>query len=301
MKNKQAILIVGNSPNRLQNSGPSWDQLLQELHGEVGMPAGSQKEKPATLHYDEMVHRYAELKNGTPLAFAELVARKMQNMQANSIHQAIMSLPFRDVLTTNYDHCLEQAAASNAKADFGTKERRYSLFRRRKAGSRHVWHVHGDIERPTSIMMGHESYIESASRIRRYCDPTLGIEYRGTGMLKARFKEPTWKPGPNEPHSWVDLFMVSDVHVAGLTMDFSEADLWYLISYKRRQQREKKITGRASGTRLYFHDFTGSDPAKAARHEILKSFGAEIILHPLNDKNYLAAWQGLIETLRTMV
>jgi len=35
-------------------------------------------------------------------------------------------------------------------------------------------------------------------------------------------------------HSWIDLFFTHDIYIIGLTLDFVETDLWWLLTYRAR-------------------------------------------------------------------
>jgi len=40
--------------------------------------------------------------------------------------------------------------------------------------------------------------------------------------------------------SWIDLFFTKDIHVIGLTLDFVETDLWWLLTYRARSKFYQK-------------------------------------------------------------
>ena len=42
--------------------------------------------------------------------------------------------------------------------------------------------------------------------------------------------------------SWVDLFFTNDLHIFGLSLDFVEIDLWWLLTYRARNKFYKKNT-----------------------------------------------------------
>lgn len=52
-------------------------------------------------------------------------------------------------------------------------------------------------------------------------------------------------------HSWIDLFFTNDIHILGLSLDTSEIDLWWLLTYRARYalQRGKKIIT----NRIYYY------------------------------------------------
>jgi hypothetical protein len=44
-----------------------------------------------------------------------------------------------------------------------------------------------------------------------------------------------------ENNSWLDLIFTQDIHIVGLTLDFVESDLWWLITYRARRKLENKL------------------------------------------------------------
>jgi hypothetical protein len=46
--------------------------------------------------------------------------------------------------------------------------------------------------------------------------------------------------GKVENNSWLDLIFTQNIHIVGLTLDFVESDLWWLITYRARKKLEKR-------------------------------------------------------------
>ncbi len=112
--------------------------------------------KPFPLHFEEIRNRYlAANPEQTDVDVVAKVTELFRGMMPNQIHTQLMDLAFSEVVTTNYDDCLERATGKvSIPANFGIKERAYSLFRRVAIGSKHIWHVHGDVSTPQSIVLG---------------------------------------------------------------------------------------------------------------------------------------------------
>ena len=148
-------------------------------------------------------------------------------------------------------------------------------------------------------MLGHESYVESCSRIRRYSDIGKGggTKYKGIGVLHGHFRMGDGRFLSDQPHSWVDLFMLRDVHIVGLALEFTEVDLWYLISWKRRLQRLPEMPDGLKRSRVVFHALeTGSDEF-GARRSLLQAFGVQYERYAVESGNYEAAWGRLLTAL----
>ncbi len=295
------ILLVGNGPNRVSPQGLSWSALMGELRAAAGMPAQGHDTKPFPLHFEEIRNGFLARTPGAKEAtFLRLVAKRMEELRPNTIHRRLMGLPAANVLTTNFDDCLERALAPTASvADFDTGESKHSLFRRSRIGRQYIWHLHGEIWRPNSVLLGHDRYVESCSRLRHYLDPRLGIVFkRHPQGLKALFLNAGTTLSARRPHSWVDLFMLRDVHVVGLSMDYTEVDLWYLLSLRHRLRTHPSATwDRLRKTRVVWHHFDHDTPATRQHRQLLESFGATCRAHPIRAQDFAGAWDGLLTTL----
>ena len=301
------ILLVGNSPNQVNGRGRSWGELLSSLRGFAGLDPDDKahNSKPFPLHFEEIRNRYLIGEPGrSDLDVVEKVSNLFKDLMPNDIHRELMALPFSDVLTTNYDDCLERSVSSLAKpSNFGINERNYSLFRRVTSGQRHIWHIRGEVLRPRSIVLGQDRYVESCSRMRRYMDGE-GISFTGRDPVKAVFKVGA-AVDPNVVHSWVDLFLTRDVHIVGFGMDYTEADIWYLLSYRARKHRSKgKWVGIMAETNVTFHMFVdASKTAEMQRHdlqkrEVLESFGVKVVKYSLQGSSYEDQWAAIVNNLK---
>jgi hypothetical protein len=300
------ILLVGNSPNQVHGTGRSWGELLASLRTFAGMNPDDKAHvfKPFPLHFEEIRNRYLDANPaGTDSKVTDKVATLFGDLRSNDIHKGLMNLPFENVLTTNYDNCLEQAASTMpVKANFGINERSYSLFRRVANGDKSIWHVRGEVSSQQSIVLGQDRYVEACSRMRRYMDGD-GIFFAGKDPVKTVFKQ----EGPFDaatPYSWVDLFLTSDVHIAGFGMDYSEADIWYLLSYRARKHRTAaKWVERLARTKVTVHMFQDTtkpleiQASAAQKIEVLKSFRVNVIEYSLMGSSYKEQWTRILENL----
>lgn len=297
------ILIVGNSPNRLETNGKSWVDVMAGLRSAVGLMGEIHETKPLSLHYEELLNIYLDKTGKTEEDYLELAIRAMKELKPIDVHRQIMMLPVRNVLTTNYDYCLENALDTKHKKDnFNSNEKAYNLFRRRCVNSKYVWHIHGELNKPNSVMLGHDKYVESCSRVRRYADHYLGVPFKHLGKLKAIFRDPQGKIVETKPHSWVDLFMLSEVHIVGLDFNFAETDLWYLISQKRRLKEYKRRHPLLDKYKIFFHAFekANDDNWRIQRNQILSSLGVKIESYKVINDNYFNAWNEVLRKLKNI-
>lgn len=299
------ILLVGNGPNRMSPVGLSWADLMHTLRAAAGMRPDGHETKPFPLHFEEIRNGWrARTPGATEAAFLRRVAHATAALRPNELHRRLTGLAVSDILTTNFDDCLERSLARTAVvANFDTHESKHSLFRRSRIGRRHFWHLHGDIFRPNSVLLGHDRYVEGAAHIRRYCDPTQGVPFKAHAEpLRAVFRSADARLDPRRPHAWVDLFLLRDVHIVGFGLDFTEVDLWYLLSLRQRLRTSPSPQWQPlRQTRIVFHHFDDAKPALAQKRELLASFDVECRAWPLVDGDYAGGWDALLRGLEAEI
>lgn len=180
--------------------------------------------------------------------------------------QRLLKIPFDAVLTTNYTYELEAAlrpgypkyrAATKRRYAFSTKaddDPKYLLhtFNRVHADGPDIWHIHGELRRPSSMILSHDEYARYVAKILQY-NGSRKNEY-SEYMDDVRFK------------SWIDYYVLGDVYMIGLGMDYSEFDLWWLLG---RRQREESGAGR-----FFFYEPVKTD--NQVKHRALRDCGVQV-------------------------
>jgi hypothetical protein len=304
------LLLMGNSVNRLSNA-ESWDELLHSLTAKADPSARCRRgEKPFTLFFEELRNRYVYREKGRAEDFMNEIGRTFAALGPTELHRRIMRLNVSNLLTTNYDYGFEKALDGKGTAvgkvdDFKTRETKFSLFRRRTLGGKHVWHIHGEALVPTSIMLGHDHYTDHAAQVRRYF--YQGGDYAGTGHFRGGLQRDIAHfdaASDGKPFSWVDLFVREHVHIGGFSFDFSESLLWYLVSYRRKRRESYRAAGTPlPPSEVVFYYFTerDSDPRQLARVEVLESFDVRCVPIERSKGGYAAAWDELLTQLEAAV
>ena len=67
--------------------------------------------------------------------------------------------------------------------------------------------------------------------------------------------------------SWIDYFMICDVHMLGFSMDPAETDLWWLLCCKKRHCPESKV---------YFYEPNQKYILNTEKELLMKVYGVEI-------------------------
>lgn len=246
-----AALLIGNDINSL-SPGYDWDQLLRDLidfvHGR-GQIAELNEQFP--LFYEEICIHAQINRTRTESEIKRFIADKVKELRPNFIHKEMLELGVNEVLTTNYEHTLEESKSSPA-VEVSNKgvvsERRYSIFRNNEVEDVRFWHIHGDANAPNSIALGYEHYSGYLQNMRSYVVSGTKDAYKRIKLksLRKRLED----GGVDEIRSWLDVFFTHDLHIVGLGLDFVEIHLWWLLTYRARLQNGKDSIVRNS---LYYH------------------------------------------------
>lgn len=149
----------------------------------------------------------------------------------------------RNILSTNYNRSVDNLIAYKhpmVKKFERVSEKYHSLFRAQTDGNKIFWKIHGDVQKPGSILLGYNQYAKYMGQVK---------DYLYKGIQFAHMDEPVRSPlvgkKPNfnfekncELYSWVDVFLKDQIHIIGLGLDFSEIVLWWLISEKASLQAQ---------------------------------------------------------------
>lgn len=272
MKGIMHCLLLGNGINRaaLQKD---WTQILRELASQFDAEELTVNidKKPLSMFIEELCARsdrqFRSTEHTIKVAFAEV----LEQISPIAAHERICGL-FKVILTTNYDFTAEEALVGPLhQSAFLAPETKYSLFRRHRAADVDVWHIHGDVARPSSMVLGFDHYAGTLQKIRNYA--TDGIEVKkARHRVSSPVKNGVLDFTTNRPiYSWVDYFLRDHIHIVGLGMDFTEIDLWWLLLHKRRRLHQ-------TGKVFFYHLSEGAPPAETPVTSVLRSLNVEIVV-----------------------
>lgn len=195
------------------------------------------------------------------------------------------------ILTTNYDYNLEKSLRGEASSASLQAESRYSVFRRREIASKFIWHIHGEVESPDSILLGYDHYSGQLQKLRGYATADRDSKQSPKSPFKLNSLD---FESADAPYSWVDVFLRDEVHIIGLTLDYTEIDLWWLLAYKKRLQQ---MSGYVVGDTVYHHVYKDPpDKRSLARLSIMKSFGVEVCDYAVR-QGFSEGYDRVLETL----
>ena len=259
------VLLLGNGILRLRG-GVSWEALLSRIALNDEIPDDVLRDIPLAMRVEALC--------GVDVEGARLRAgAEFEPLEAcvTDTLKRLLRLPWDCVLTTNYTYEAEGVLLGQDR--FGKEDRRRTLacmdgsvyrrdnlhfcyiIERKGLPPLPVWHVHGDLGRPDSMILSYYSYAKAISRLQKY-----------NRQLKNAFQDAVEARRLVTPRSWTDWFILGDVYSVGFGYDFSEFDLWWAAE---RKARENARVGRLIA---YQDRQEKSDPVCA----LMKSIGAEV-------------------------
>lgn len=262
MKNNfgKKALLIGNGINRaISNGVKSWENLLEEISETFNIEVDLKNEfKPFPLTFEEILFKSKGDFDSTLNEIKNKIAKVFANTPSNILHNNFVNSGVEDILTTNYDYAFEKALVHDFKNEKeystkGTDETLNSIKRKTKFKEQivkkyslpeniNIWHIHGEINqrispsklektsRANSIMIGYEHYGAYLAEIQKY------IKGEKEKNILEKVVDDNYKP-----QSWIDFFFMSELHIAGISYDFSEQHLWWLLNYRAKQIKRKKI------------------------------------------------------------
>lgn len=265
-------LLLGNGINRVAMQR-GWNEILQELalaFDGLDLVPGIES-KPLSMFVEELCARsnlsFQKAEHAVKVEFARLL-KQIQSVEA---HERICSL-FSVIMTTNYDFTIEEVFAGPLHSPtFLAPESRYSLFRRHTAGTKDVWHVHGDVARPGSMVLGFDHYAGYLQKIRNYVTDSVEVKGHPHGRVGSPVKGGNLDFTENRSvYSWVDYFLRDHIHIVGLGLDFTEIDLWWLLLHKRRRRHQ-------TGQVFYYHVSLDTEANETPVTSLLRSLNVNVV------------------------
>lgn len=266
------VLLIGNGISRSCSSvsTKSWDELIRELRREYNSEFSM--EEIAKLPYPMMI--LAATNDDVPHAMkryaSELSNITLSQNDTEFLKKIMTASPIDAVLTTNYSYELETSVLGAytpykyRKVRRTTKEVKGPIFRKRlfqysniSEETPPIWHIHGEACAPQSMIMGHYHYGKLLREIQDYI-PDLIRRYK---------KALSEGQETMEAYSWIDYFLIGNVHMLGFAWDLSESDLWWLACCKKRNFTE---------TEIVFHTMRRNEIDGTGKQLMMKLYGVKI-------------------------
>jgi hypothetical protein len=282
-------VLFGNGINRVSDNAVSWEDLLDSIKGSNVFDNG---DLPNTMVYERIFmqqHVAIKSEKADELKIKNQIAEAMQSQGSNVVFELLASLDVEHYLTTNYDYAFEKTL-STPPEKLSTEEV-YSLRRKRNystiSGNKYLWNIHGEIDHPKSIMLGLDHYCGSVSKIDSYVKGTYKHTVEGKIVDVASMQEKL-KSKSYCLTSWVDLFFSSNVHIVGLSLDYSEIDLWWVLNKRARFA----IDGLVSNKIYFYTNHMDED-----KMGLLKSFNVEVVTTNVINNDYIGMYKSSISKI----
>lgn len=292
-------IFYGNGINYLSKGSIGWDDLLKELM------RGNEFETqyvPNIIAYERIRLDWEEHEN-----LKEKIVDKLKLQTTNKYFQKLLNLNATDFISTNYDYAILDAHKlndANNSEIYRSTEELYSLRRRRellnskKEKIFNVWNIHGELDMPKSIMLGMNHYCGSIGKINQYLKGKYKFDHKEKHdpiiTIEAKLKS-----GKFDGYSWVELFFSGNVHMAGFGLDFSEIDLWWVLTKRARLIKEGILNNRIFFYVKPLDQVTKEKEIEIRRRDTLTSLNVEIIEMELIDRNYGQQWDNIIAEIES--
>ncbi|MBR0318673.1 MAG: SIR2 family protein [Spirochaetia bacterium] len=283
---KNIALLLGNGINVYKKTGNSWKELLKKITGdktEIDYLNNS-----GAISYPEFfditVFNKAKRDNKSiQICNSEVknqICMEVKKWEETDLHKDLVKYAESKripILTTNYDMTLEKALTLKKKIKkrklFYSPLGQYKHFRYpwhqyysdkkidNSLNSFAIWHIHGFIYYPQSLIIGADDYASIINHAKDY------INNKKDGLYASLRNNTVWK-GNN---SWLNIIFHKDLYIIGLSLDSQETGLrWLLIQrekYFRDDEKRRKKT-------VYVH-FDNKD-LSAGKKFFFNSLGIEI-------------------------
>ncbi len=282
-------MLIGNDINNL-NPGISWSDLLTTIKNKYNISPLENGKKPFPMLYEEIFLHAIKQDLISEKELKMYIADNLSLIKPNEIHHLIRELPCKNIITTNYEFSLEGLKPERNSSVI--KETTYSVFRQYEVQQKTYWHIHGDCHNPSSINLGYEHYCGQLQKMRDYV--VNGPNYTSDKIYKSSLIKRLSQKKHLKLQSWIDLFFTHDIHIFGLSLDFVEIDLWWILTYRARNKFYKKsgfITNR-----LFY--YTPEKYIKEAKDKIQLLIANDVEVIAIKEKDKAKYYKAVITEIK---
>lgn len=285
-------IMFGNGLNMLTDGYMSWSDMVSVIKINA-----KEDRIPFTLQYEAKIID----SNKSYLNANQEVLFKLKDVlrgyQTNQVYKALGEIRAEHYITTNYDYAMKKTFVSlGYKKPTKVGRDKYSIRRKHlftKSGlNTSIWHIHGEIDAITSIMLGLGYYGAKISRMKDYIDGKYSYKSGNSnitiGPLKTRLLE-----GILKPESWIDLFFISDVHILGSGLYYDEIDLWWLLT--KRKELLASIKMKVEPNKIIYYG-----NVEQGKLELFHKLGIDVVeydCYPKTKESYVRMYNYFIERI----
>ena len=312
IKSQQAILFVGAGTSFFRLKHPLWQELLETLEA-VAVTCGKEFKRNAVRRREQPID-YAEDIKTHIIAHARereyynkiVQAYRPRGVGYDEFHKSLLRLPFRAILTTNYDVVLECAAAQLAAEQFregntsgivpdyslvfedqsGSDISRYLISMTQMGQPRLIAHLHGKYDRAQSIVLTRSDYNRCYGAPNELSGPRG--EYNGIWTLQRKL---LWSLLATRSVVFVG-FSMTDTYLNDM-LDIVSNDLWLWDEARhfaimgvqaggeeQARIKQRQMKGRYGIDLIFYNVVAGSDgaPSHDALATLVSGLEAECAL-----------------------
>lgn len=288
-------LIIGNGINRCCK-GMSWETLLSKIASSYFV--SNDTINSATLAFEQL--RSTVLSRNIRVSkdsFAVDILTALNNLNQpafNEIFNNFKSLPFKNILTTNYDYAIEKAYIEDFDYKDYTRnvvmpqETKCSRIRHTKINDEtRIFHIHGELGKQSTVCLGYVHYAANLNAIMNNL-----LDYDKTTDSYS-LKESVFK---DELISWAQFFFTDNIYIVGLGLYDCDMDLWWLIAYRQQliTNGDKRIGNRI----IYYYLF---EEKKQSFKDCLEAMGIEVRELQVTDDKWNDAYIKVAEDINKYI
>lgn len=238
------VLLLGNGIHR-SFSKKSWDDFIDLIRDkDFYHYKASKYAMPMSLKADMLANTTNINKKIKEFVIDSNKLRNINSYKKSEreYYIKLFNLGFDYVLTTNYSYEIESALLEKKEI----KKKDLDRIRRKKGVKRaqckyntntfyeinnnKIYHIHGEINKPNSIILGNINYCRLLNKYSEYINNNYKVYLDNIKNRKAQ-----------KINSWIDAFLFGDIFIVGFGLDFSEIDIWFLLEYKKRLPVESNV------------------------------------------------------------
>lgn len=274
----ETTILYGNGINLL-GGGKSWNQVLQDISDKPFLPSIQSN----TLKYEYIILPQQETEDAflitedgyyliteddkffmvdinTEENIKKNLSKKLKESSPSYFYKKLTELKVEHFITTNYELFLNDVFIKSGYQIKFSEKSKSCLYRHMILENRDknvsVWNIHGDVNEPTSIMLGLSDYCKYVSEIDDY--------FRNKDK--------------SQISCWVDLLLNTNVHIIGLGMAYDEIDLWNVLTTRMRIKRKEKDL---CTNKIVYYAIKDSS-FDLGKNQLLEAMGVDVVEVPFD-------------------
>lgn len=247
----ESAILFGNGINRCFD-GMSWKSLLARIANSYFV--GTDDKISSTIAYEKIANKI--LSNNVKLTeetFAYDILKNLDSLKKgySNIYTVFLSLPIENYMTTNYDYAIERSLITDFEYSKFTKnvtlpqEIKCSRLRHITLNGKRIFHIHGELSKPTSICLGTVHYATNLNKLMEYIVYT---DESGNSTLR----DDIFSGGSIQ--TWAEYFFTKNIYIVGLGLYDCDFDLWWLITYRAQLLTQGDSRIKNTITYYYLHE-----------------------------------------------